>query len=134
MQIKYNEADQTIEIKDDIKTHYFALKIVLGLNVLSGLLSLANTYKSGVGFIELLWIGMMVIALVFLYYLIFRKSVAELIPLHQIKYLKQRSILGRKQFSLVLHNGKSRDIPSSKKLVDVNQLKALFNELGILMK
>ncbi|WP_047414573.1 hypothetical protein [Cellulophaga sp. Hel_I_12] len=134
MQIEYNKADQTIEIKDDIKTHYFALKIVLGLNALTGILNLAGTYKSGVGFIELFWIFMLVTALVFLYYFTFRKSVAVLIPLHQIKYVKQRSILGRKQFSLVLQNGKSRDIPSFKKQADVNQLKALCQELGILMK
>tara|TARA_R110002012_G_scaffold321944_1_gene552596 strand:+ start:44914 stop:45318 length:405 start_codon:yes stop_codon:yes gene_type:complete len=131
MLIKYNEADKSIEIQDDIKTHYFALKIVLGLNALAGILSLVGTYKSGLGFIEVFWIGMLVIALVYWYYLTFRKSVAEHIPLHQINYLKQRSILGRKQFSLVLHNGKSRDVASSKKQADVQQLKDLFKDLGI---
>ncbi|CDF79483.1 conserved hypothetical protein [Formosa agariphila KMM 3901] len=128
MNIKYNDIDKTIEIKDGMKNYYFIMKILMVLNLLNAMLNLFDVYKTGFGFIEIVWLVLGLISIVVLYLFIFKKSTSEKIPIDTIKGLSETSIFGRTRFSVELKNGKKRDLNDIKTQKEFNALKKMFNK------
>ena len=132
MKIKYNEIEKTIEINDDLKNHYFSMKILMTLNSLSLVSSLLNVYKTGiVGFQEIIWFTLGIASLIILYQLIFKRITKEKISIAEISGLEEKSILGRSRFSIKLLNGKKRELSELETQAEFNELKKMFNEIGI---
>ena len=133
MNIKYNETNKSIEIKDGIKTHYYVLKIVIGLNLFTAFLNLYNTKDTGFGFIKVLWLVIAIAMLGYLYYFLFKKSDLDSIPVAHIKRLKEKTVIGKKRYSLELINGKSRDLNEIKTKKDFDEIQNVFQEVGVII-
>ncbi|MBT8314423.1 MAG: hypothetical protein KJP26_08170 [Maribacter sp.] len=131
MNIKYNEKEQAIEIKDGLKAPYTILKILMIMNILNAILNLYNTREEQLGWMGYVWIVLGVLSFVILLYLIFKKSTQDKIPLNDITGLREKSVFGRKRFSLILKNGKMRDLIKLKSQADITELKNLVSEVGI---
>jgi len=131
MKIKYNEIDKSIEIKDGLKYYYFFMKLLMILDLITAILTLYNVKKTGMGFVEIIWLILGIASLIVLYIVIVKKSSLEKIPIGKIKRLKERSIFGRKRFSIELNNGKKRNLTELKTQTEFNELKKLFSEIGI---
>ena len=131
MKIKYNEIDKSIEIKDGLKYYYFFMKLLMILDLITAILTLYNVKKTGMGFVEIIWLILGIVSLIVLYIVIVKKSSLEKIPIGKIKRLKERSIFGRKRFSIELNNGKKRNLTELKTQTEFNELKKLFSEIGI---
>ena len=131
MKIKYNEIEKSIEIKDELKTHYLFIKVLLVLNLISAVLYLININESGIGVKEAIFLVTGIISLVVMYILIFKKSTAKKIPIEKIERLNEKSIFRKKRLSLKLKNGKKRDLTELKSESEFNELKNLFAEIGI---
>jgi len=131
MKVTYNEAEKSIEIKDELKNQYFILKFLMILNLFNALVRLINMDKYDFGFMEILWAVTVIISLIVFYFLIFKKSNAEKISIEKIKRLKEKSFLGRKRFALELTNGKQRDLSSLKGEEDFVKVRKLLTEVGI---
>ena len=67
MKIKYNEIEKAIEIKDGVKMHHLAIKIVFGLNLFNAILNLFGLDKTGFGYMSLIWLVIGVTSLIILY-------------------------------------------------------------------
>ncbi|MDG4945858.1 hypothetical protein NMK71_05480 [Weeksellaceae bacterium KMM 9713] len=131
MKIKYNEIDKSIEIKDELRSHYLLLKIVMILNLISAVFQLLDINETGIGFIEIILFIVGIISLIILCIFIFKKSTSDKIPIEKIERLTKKSIFGKKQFSLKLKNGKKRDLTELKSETEFAELKKLFSEIGI---
>ncbi len=132
MKIKYNELDKSIEIKDELKSHYTLMKIVMILNLISAVLQLLDINETGIGFVEITFFIIGIISLIILYIFIFKKTTSDKIPIEKIERLTKISIFGKKQFSLKLKNGKKRDLTELKSETEYNELKKMFSEIGII--
>lgn len=132
MKIKYNEIDKSIEIKDELKSHYTLMKIVMILNLISAVFQLLDINETGIGFVEITFFIIGIISLIILYIFIFKKSTSNKIPIEKIERLTKKSIFGKKQFSLKLKNGKKRDLTELKSETEYNELKKMFSEIGII--
>ncbi len=130
MRIAYNEADKTIEIKDDLKKQYFGIFALIVLNLLNALLRLITLMETDLGIVEIIWFAVGTASLVSLYFILFKKSTAEKIKVDEIKRLKQKSVFGRDRYSLVLTNGKRRDLMKFKSQYELAELKGLLAGLG----
>ena len=131
MKIIYNEIEKSIEIKDGLKTHYFALKILLLLNLLNAVLNIYDINTTGIGFLEITWMILGVISLILLYIIIIKNTTLEKIPIEAIEKLKEKSIFGRKRISFLLKNGKRRNLVEVKATSELLNLKKMCNEIGI---
>ena len=131
MKIIYNEIEKSIEIKDGLKTHYFALKILLLLNLLNAVLNIYDINTTGIGFLEITWMILGVISLILLYIIIIKNTALEKIPIEAIEKLKEKSIFGRKRISFLLKNGKRRNLVEVKATSELLNLKKMCNEIGI---
>ncbi|MFV8226130.1 hypothetical protein [Christiangramia aquimixticola] len=131
MKIKYNEAEKIIEIQDKLNGHYFILKFLMILNLTTALYILHDIHKTGLGVIKMIWVFVGTVSLIVLYFLIFKKSTPNKIPIEKIDHLKQRTIFVRKIISLELNNGKSRDLNEIKTKTQIKELKEMFSEIGI---
>lgn len=131
MKIIYNEIEKSIEIKDGLKTHYFALKILLLLNLLNAVLNIYDINTTGIGFLEITWMILGVISLILLYIIIIKNTALEKIPVEAIEKLKEKSIFGRKRISFLLKNGKRRNLVEVKATSELLNLKKMCNEIGI---
>jgi len=132
MKINYNELDKSIEIKDGLKSHYFIMKMLMILTILNAILNLYDVNKNELGFMEIIWFILGIISLIILYFFIVKKSTLEKIPIEKIKRLNEKSIFGRKRFSIELNDGKKRDLTEMKSQAEFNELRKLFSEIGIL--
>lgn len=131
MKIKYNEIEKSIEIKDGLKSQYFIMKFLIVVSLINAILNLYNVSETGWGFLQILWLIFGIVFIVFLHYFIMKKSTLEKIPIKKIKKLKEKSVFGRKSFSLELINGKSRDLAALKTQTEFNELRKLFDEIGM---
>ncbi|WP_445720678.1 hypothetical protein [Flavobacterium sp.] len=131
MKIKYNETDKSIEIKDGMKTHYFVMKFLMSLNLLNAILNLYDVNKTGFGFIEIVWLILGIASIIILFLFIYKKSTSEKIPVDEIERIKEKSIFGRRRFSIQLKDGKNRDLNEIKTQSEFNEFKKVFSEIGI---
>ena len=131
MTINYNEADKSIEITDGIKTYSVLMKLSMSLTLLNAILNLYDVYKTGLGFTEIVWIILGVASILILFRLFYKKSTLEKIPIEKIERIKEKSVFGRRRFSIQLKDGKSRDMNEIKTQSEFNELKKMFSAIGI---
>ena len=131
MKIEYNESENIIEIKDGLENHYLILKFVMILNIANAVIRLIRQNKMECKEIDYFWIILGITSLVSLYFLIYKKSAAENIKVEQIKRLNEKSVFGRKRFSLELKNGKNRIIGGFKEESELVEMRELFTRIGI---
>lgn len=131
MKINYNEKEKSIEIKDDLKSNFLLMKFLIVLNLLNAILRLINLGETGFGSMEILWLIIGLGSLILLYFFLFKKSTSGKIKLDRIKKLREKSIFGRKRYSLELVNGKQRDLHNFKDEYEIAKLKGILKDLGI---
>lgn len=131
MQITYNKIEKTIEIKDGLKIQYMLLKSLGVVTIVNAILNLLDIKETGIGFVQILWLSLGSLSLVFLCYLIFKKSSLDSIPVYKIKKFIEKSARGKKGISLELTNGKFRDLATAKTQQEFNELKKLLRNIGI---
>ncbi|AUC80814.1 hypothetical protein [Lacinutrix sp. Bg11-31] len=131
MKIEYNESENTIEIKDGLKNQYLILKILMILNLANALTRLIGQNKTGYGIIEYFWIAIGIVSIIALYFFLFKNSTAEKIKIGEIKRLNEKSVFGRKRFSLELDNGKKRILGNFKNEFELVEMRELFTRVGI---
>ncbi|MEC7784310.1 MAG: hypothetical protein VYB38_12920 [Bacteroidota bacterium] len=131
MTINYNQTDKSIEITDGIKTYSVLMKLSMSLTLLNAILNLYDVYKTGLGFIEIAWIILGIASILILFRLFYKKSTLEKIPVDKIERLKEKSVFGRRRFTIQLKNGKNRDLNEIKTQSEFNKLKKMFSAIGI---
>lgn len=132
MKINFNEYDQSIEIKDGLKSQYFLIKISLIFTVINSFLfPVFVLNKKQLEWMGFIWIITGLVSIVILIYQILKKSASEKLNLSEISSLTEKQVFGRKRFSLKLTNGKLRDLLEIKKESDIREVKKLFNRIGI---
>ena len=131
MNINYNTADGTIEIKDGMRMTYNVLKILMVINIFNASISYYNAPANGKGFLEILWICVGVLSLGVLFFLIFRKSTARVLPVGNIIRLKEKRLFGKRHFAFVLKGGKTRDLGKLKEQADIDSLLVILSQAGI---
>ena len=132
MNIKYNESNKSIEIKDGLKNHLFLINFLMVLNLLNAILNLSDA-EAPFGFMKIIWLLLATVSIFILYDSIFKKSGKEKIAIDKIKGLNQRVFLGRTKYFIALKNGKNRDLLDVKSEADFSKLRAMFTKNGILM-
>lgn len=132
MNINYNEADKTIEIKDGLKRQLFLMKFLMVVTLINSILNLYDINASNFGLVTVIWLVIGIISIVFLYHFIFKRSGLEKIPVNQIKGVNERVFSGRKKYFLALENGKNRDLLDVKSEGDRKQLTKMFRKNGII--
>ncbi|MBL4745876.1 MAG: hypothetical protein JKY08_05870 [Flavobacteriaceae bacterium] len=131
MKIKFNESENSIEIKDGLKKQYLILKIVMILNIVNASIRIFDKGASEYGFIEYIWIVVGVISLVVLFFFLYKMSTSEKISIGEITRVEEKTIFGKKRFALELKNGKKRNLGSCKDQYELAQTRELFTKLGI---
>lgn len=131
MQIDYNNQEKTVTIKDDLKSQYLLLKLMLLLLLANAIIFVVTASKTGFGTLDYVWIFLGLIAVVVLYNLQFKKSDAEKIPVSDIEQLTIKNIRGKSHFSLLLKNGRVRNLAVFSNDEDEKKLLQLCNKAGI---
>lgn len=133
MNLKYNEVDKTIEVKDGLKTHLFLMKFLMIVTLTNSMLNLSDVVTSTFGYVTIIWLILGVVAGGFLYHFIFKRTGLEKIPADQIQGFNERVSSGRKKYSLSLKNGKTRDLPEVKTDEEAKKVITMFKKNGILV-
>lgn len=132
MKIIFNESENSIEIKDGLKTQYFLIKMMLIFTLINSILFpvfvLDNKQLEWMGFI---WIILGLASMIMLAYQILKKTASEKLSLSEISFLTEKQFFGRKKFSLKLESGKLRDLMEMKSKSDITETKKLFKDIGI---
>jgi len=131
MKVTYNESEKSIEIKDGLKNTYLILKLLMILNLVNALIRLIGRHKTEYGIIEYFWIAIGIVSLLVLYFFLFKKSAAQKIDVQKIDRLKEKAVLGKKRYSLLLKNGKERDLGNFKSGIELTEVRELFTSVGI---
>ncbi len=131
MNIKYNEIDKSIEIDDSLKKQYFYLNLLMVLNLFNAFARLYDANGKLLGFTEIIWAITGIASIIILFYLNIKKSSLKNIKTKNIKRLIEKTVFGRKRFSLLLNNGKKRDLLKLKTESDIIELKNMFLKIGI---
>lgn len=132
MNINYNEADKTIEIKDGLKSHLFLMKFLMILTLTNSILNLYDMNASNFGFVTVIWLVIGIVSTIFLYHLILKRLGLEKIPVNQIKGLNERVFSGRKKYFIALENGKNRDLLDVKSEEERQKLAIMFRKNSII--
>ena len=131
MDIKFNEADKALEIKDGLRNNVFLIKFLMILNLANSILNLSDIKSSNFGFTKIIWTVLGAISIIILYKFIVKKSSLEKIPIDQIKGLNERIFMGKKKYFLELKNGKKRDLLEVKSETEFKELRRMFTKIGI---
>ena len=131
MNIKYNENNQTIEIKDGLKTHHMLIKSLMILNLVNAILNVYDVNITKLSFMSTIWIFLALLSVFVLYIFFTKKSSLENIPVKNIEALEQKTSLGSKRYTFKLTNGKTRDLNELKTIKDVNTLKKMLTKIGV---
>jgi len=134
MKIKFDDTENTIEIKDGLYEKFLGFKFFLILNVLNAFIRLIVKSKTEYGIIDYFWITMGIISLLAFYFLLFKISTAEKIKVRKIKRLSETSFFGRKRFALELDNGKNRILGNFKNQSELAEIRELVARVGIILK
>ncbi len=128
MKIEFLEDQGAIKIYDHQKQSNQLLKLVFVLNSFVGILNLWKADYSELTWLNWTWIGLTFTNILILALFTFKKSSRTVIPLNQIVGYRERNYWGQQVLSLVLKNGKKRDLNwhGSKE-----EAKNLFHQLNI---
>lgn len=132
MNIIVNKNENLIEIKDHSKrswwlfntTAFFTITTTIGIPFFV----LDRTQMASFGFI---WIVLGIFLIILQSYQIFKKSFKEKLNFSEISYLNEIQFFRRKNLSIKLKNGKSRDLLTIKTTADILETKRLFESIGI---
>ncbi|MGO4820127.1 MULTISPECIES: hypothetical protein [unclassified Flavobacterium] len=133
MNIRYNEANRIIEIKDGLKTHLMGMKFVMILTLTNSVLNLSGDVIKGFGYLTVIWLILGITSIGFLYHFIFKTSSLEKIPIDQIQGFNERVSSGRKKYYITLTNGKTRDLLEVKSVEEAKKVTSMFQKNGILV-
>lgn len=133
MNLKYNEIDKTIEIKDGLKIHLFLMKFLMIVTLTNSMLNLSDVVTNTFGYVTIIWLILGVVAGGFLYHFIFKRSGLEKIPVDQIQGLNERTVFGRKKYYLALKNGKNRDLLEVRSNEEAKKVTTMFKKNSILV-
>lgn len=129
MKINYNKEEKSIEIKDGIKNKYLLYKFLIVLNLLNAILNLLYGIKMRFGNINILWI-FLGIAFTYLFYIYFVKKITlEIIPIEQIKEIREKTFIGKKFYFIKLNDGKERDLIDMKTETAFYEFKKMLAEI-----
>lgn len=131
MKVKFNESENAIDIKDGLKSQYLILKILMILNLANAIIRIFGKATTEYGFMEYIWIGLGIISLVALLMFLFKMSTADKILIEEITELEEKTVFGKKRFSLKLKNGKKRNLGSFKDQFELAKANELFTKIGI---
>ncbi len=131
MKIEFNESEKSIVIKDGLKNQYLILKILMILNLANATIRIFGKQTTEYGLVEYFWIGLGVISLVVLIVFLFKMSTEEKISITEINRLEEKTVFGKKRFSLKLKNGKKRNLGNFKDQFELAQARELFTKIGI---
>jgi len=131
MKIIYNEKDKTIEVNDGLKSHFLLVKILMLLTLINSVINLLDIVKTGLGFMEIIWLLLGAISVGVLYSLYFKESSLEKIPIAKIKRFQEKTSSTKKQYYFELTNGKKRTLKELKTDNEVKELRKLLTKLGI---
>lgn len=131
MKVYYDEASRLVKIKDSLKSSYMVIKFLMIVNIFNGIAFTMGINRETSDSFKYIWIFLGTVSVVVLFILIFKKTSANSIALHDIEALRQKSILGQKRLSLKLKNGKIRDLSSLKKEEEITETKDLFSGLNV---
>ncbi|MGB5262708.1 MAG: hypothetical protein WBN28_03865 [Lutimonas sp.] len=128
-EINYDEQNKTFVIDDGLAQQYQFMYLLLGLNIAN---SIIRSYKmdfNDPSQSDYFWLVIGAISAIALLYRYFKKTTVKEIKLEEIDSFKIKHVLGNERYSLILKNGKSRNLLLDK--FGRNQLREFFNELGL---
>ncbi|MBL7472045.1 hypothetical protein [Robertkochia sediminum] len=132
MNIKYNESDNTIEIKDRLKSVYWYQRISAIFIIIAAMSLSSSVWGKDLALWTVFIWGFCVLGgIAVMLYLSFKKTSAERLKLSEISALCEDQFFGRRRLRIKLHNGKSRDLVDLSKESDMKFTKAFFKERGI---
>lgn len=131
MKISLHQETQSIAIKDDLQTQFFALKFLMVLNIFNAMLRTPLFLKGVISFIDAIWFGLGLASAVILYIFVFKRSTKKNIPFSEIVELKETNIFGRKKHHIILSNGKIRPVYHLKTSAEMEELKKLFEAIQL---
>ena len=128
MQIEYNKQQETFIIQDGLKLQYLLIKIMMAVLLANAIIMIVTASKTGFSTLDYLWAVFGVVAVFTLHNLIFKKSTANQLSVKEIDHLKVRGIRDKSHFSLVLKNGKVRNLAVFSDQKEQQQLIQLFTK------
>lgn len=133
MKYNYHVEDNTLEIKDAMKMQIILVYLLMFMMLVTGSKKLFQTYKSqtDLAFLDIYWILLMLIACIILIYYFKKRSYLSKIPVEEIKFFREKSVLGTTQFYFELSNGKRRYLFNLKKDTDIEELQKAVLESGV---
>lgn len=124
MRIRHDKTENLLIIDDNLGSQNFIISTMLILTLINAVINLFlvlnDAQKSMFGYIYVL-LG--VFSAVVLIYRYVKKTSKNRIGLDNIKSLEKKDLFGRKRFSLMLNDGKSRDLPELRSEEDIDNLK-----------
>ncbi|MFD1314716.1 hypothetical protein [Namhaeicola litoreus] len=127
--IIYNERKKAIVIDDNSPQQYQFISLLLGLNTANSLIRLYKIDVSAITHSDYFWLVIGIFSAAALLYRYLKKTSAKEIKLEEIESFKIKRVFGNERYSLILKNGKSRDLYLD--FLSKKHLDELFTELGI---
>lgn len=130
MKFNYLKEENSIEIKDDLKSHYFALKLMFVIVIPSQILQLFNYKDKAIDGLFVIFAFLTVImAMLFMYFQL-KKTTKSKFELSEIESIKGKFYTGRRSYKLKLKNGKERDLDQLSK-TEILALKELLSDIQL---
>ncbi|MFT4741437.1 MAG: hypothetical protein ACI9L9_002230 [Marivirga sp.] len=130
---KLSDTDESLLIDDSYKTIIGWMTALLIMNVITSLIILYVSHFNLNDELNIIWVASGSISLITVTWFWMNRVVDNRIPLNRISQLKTRNILGGQRFTIVLKNGKRRDINLDKRnyFNELESLKELFKQKNI---
>ncbi|UYW01802.1 hypothetical protein K5I29_02435 [Flavobacterium agricola] len=124
----YNVINESLEIKDDLKNHYFGMKLLMILWIIIGVIALIQFLNDRNDLWNYIQIFIGFLALIGLYDYQFRKTSKSRILISEIESITERRFLGITRYFVLLKNRKKRNLPDVKNDIDLERIKNLINQ------
>jgi hypothetical protein len=124
----YNVIGQTLEIKDDLKTHFLTMKLLMIIWIIIGISSLIGIFKEQTNLWSYIQIFLGFLAMIGLYDYQFKKTSENKILISEIESITERKILGTNRYYILLKNGKRRSLPDVNSSLELEGIKKLINQ------
>lgn len=106
----FDATNSTFKIDDNLKWNYFLIRTAGGLTVVNSILFPLGSEEHLLSFSNLAWFIVGTASLLLLLYSLLKKSTTSEIAASEIAALLQRNFFGKTRYSLLLKNGKKRDL------------------------
>lgn len=113
------DTDQgVITINDKQPILYLSLKFAMLVNLFNAYIQINSNSQ-----LNFIWIPLGLLSLILLIFMSYKTTTKKTISIEDINRLKMTTILGRKSYSILLKNGKKRNLDLSKNSTDLINLK-----------